>query len=108
MMNSGCQQDMLECTTKPLPDHIHGKLRNKDEFNEELEASIQNSLTKLVSQLDADNNLGTAEVRDGICISQSHEVMWQWSRSMQIQMHHLPKMNQSISVYEFSMNNTSN
>ena len=62
MMKSGHQQDMLEYTTKPLPDHVHGKLSNKDEFDEQLEASIQNSLTKLISQLDADNNLGTMEV----------------------------------------------
>ena len=63
MMKSGCQQDMLEHTTEPLPDHIHGKSRNEDEFDKELEASIQNSLTKLVSQLDVDNsNLGTSEV----------------------------------------------
>ena len=53
---------MLECTTKPLPDHIHGKLRNKNEFDEELEASIQNYLTELVTQLDADNNLAMLEV----------------------------------------------
>ena len=65
MMKSGRQQDMLERTTEPLPDHIHGKSRNKDESDEKLEASIQNSLTEIVSQLDADNNLGTAEVEDG-------------------------------------------
>ena len=62
MMKSGHQQDMLEHTIEPRPDHIHGKLRNKDEIDEELEASIQNSLTELVSQLDADNRLGTMEV----------------------------------------------
>lgn len=57
MMKSGCQQDMLECTTEPLPDHLDDKLRNDDEFDEDLEASIQNSLSKL--------NLGTTEVQDG-------------------------------------------
>ena len=62
MMKSGHQQDMLECNTKPLPDPIHGKSRNKDEIDKQLEASIQNSLTKLVSQLDVDNRLGTMEM----------------------------------------------
>ena len=63
MMKSGHQQDMLECNTKPLlPDPIHDKSKKEDEIDKELEASIQNSLTKLVSQLDVDNRLGTMEM----------------------------------------------
>ena len=62
MMKSGHQQDMLECNTKPLPDPIHDKFRKEDEIDKELKASIQNSLTKLVSQLNVDNRLGTTEM----------------------------------------------
>ena len=62
MMKSGHQQDMLERNTKPLPDPICDKFRKEDEIDKELEASIQNSLTKLVSQLDTDNRLGTVEM----------------------------------------------
>ena len=62
MMKSGHQQDMLERNTNPLPDRIRDKFRKEDEIDKELEASIQNSLTKLISQLDVDNRLGTVEV----------------------------------------------
>ena len=59
MMKSGRQQDMLERNTNPLPDRICDKFRKEDEIEKEVEASIQNSLTELVSQLDADKRLGT-------------------------------------------------
>ena len=62
MMKSGHQKDMLECTTDPLPEHFHCKAQNKNKSDEELETSIQRSLTELISQLDADNYLGTAQV----------------------------------------------
>ena len=62
MMKSGHQQDMLECNTKPLPDPICQQFKKEDEIDKELEASIQNSLTELISQLDADNRLGTVKI----------------------------------------------
>ena len=86
----------------PLPDYIHGTLRNEDEFDEKLEASIQNSLTKLVSQLDVDNNLGTAEVQDGSAFLSLIELHGNGADQCRYKCIAHPNMNQSNSMYEFS------
>jgi hypothetical protein len=108
MMKSGHQQDMLECTTEPLPDHIHGKSRNEDESDEELEASIQNSMTKLISQLDVDNNLGTGEVQDGCAFLSLMELRGNGADQCGYKCIAWPNVNQSNCVYAFSVNDTSN
>ena len=109
MMKSGHQQDMLEHNTNPLPDHIHDKFRKEDKIDKELEASIQNSsLTKLVSQLDADNRLGTAEMQDGSAFLTLTELRGSGTDQCGYKYMARPNMNQSICMYRFSTDDISN
>ena len=99
MMKSGHQQDMLEHNTKPLPDPIHDKFKNENEIDKELEASIQNSLTELVSQLDADNRLGTMEMRDGSTFLTLMELRGNGADQCGYKCIAQSKVNQSICMY---------
>ena len=102
MMKSGHQQDMLEHNTKPLPDPIHDKFKKGNEIDKELEASIQNSLTELISQLDADNRLGTVEIRDGSAFLTLTELRGNGADQCGYKCITQPNMNQSICVYGLS------
>ena len=99
---------MLECNTNPLPDHIHDKFRKEDEIEKELEASIQNSLTKLISQLNMDNRLGTVEMRDGSAFLTLTELCGSGTDQCGFKYIARPNMNQSICVYGFSTDDISN
>ena len=108
MMKSGHQQDMLERNTNPLPDRIRDKFRKEDEIDKELEASIQNSLTELVSQLDADNRIGTVKIQDGSAFLTLTELRGSGTDQCGYKYMARPNMNQSICMYRFSTDDISN
>ena len=108
MMKSGRQQDMLERNTKPLPDPIRDKFKKENEIDKELEASIQNSLTELVSQLDADNRIGTVKIQDGSAFLTLTELRGNGADQCGYKCIARPNVNQSICVYRLSTHNTSN
>ena len=108
MMKSGRQKDTLERTTEPLPDPIRSKLRNDDKTDEELEARIENALTELISQLDADNNLGIIEAPDGSPFLSLTELRGNGSDQCGYESIAQPSVNQSSCLYEIGIDNTNN
>ena len=108
MMKSGRQKDTLERTTEPLPDPICGKVKNDDKTDEEMKACIENALTELVSQLDADNNLGITEAPDGSAFLSLTELRGNGSDQCGYKSIAQPIMNQTSCVYKIGIDNTNN
>ena len=108
MMKSGCQKDTLERTTEPLPDPIRSNVKNDDKMDEAMEACIDNALTELVSQLDADNNLGITEAPDGSAFLSLTELRGNGADQCGYKSIAQPIMNQTSCVYEIGVDNTNN